>query len=109
MSMAPRIGVLAFLLMAATFTPTASASGCVEVEYRSFGNGLHVIADTGRELAFGFTTGLPGDGIGAVLIITPALCGGVGAGWYDVPSVPRDPVDLLEPTLHDAMLLLPLP
>lgn len=109
MSLIPRLGVLAFLLIAATYSPTAAASGCIQVEYANFGSGLHVIADAGRELAFGVVTGYPGEGVGAVVIITPSLCAGVGAGFGSVPQLLDDTAGTADPTLDDALLLLPLP
>lgn len=109
MSLIPRLGVLAFLLVAATYTPTAAASGCVQVEYANFGSGLHVIANSGREIALGLVSGYPGEGIGAILIITPSLCGGIGAGWYSVPGLVEDLVEGAKPTVTDLIPLLPLP
>lgn len=111
MSVSPRIGVLALVLMVASFTPTAAASGCIEIAYTNFGDGLHIIADTGREIAFGFVTGYPGEGIGAVAIITPSLCGGfgVGAGWSDAKGLSGLPGETLAPYAGDPLLLLPLP
>lgn len=110
MSIAPRIGVLSLILMLSALTPTAAASGCIDVEYWSFGEGLHVIADTGREIALGVTSSSPGDGIAAVLIITPALCSGVGVGldWNDVPTLVPDVADTVEPALGSTLFpLLP--
>lgn len=111
MAMAPRIGVLALILFAATLTPTASASGCIEIEYRTFGSGLHVIANTGRQLAFGFVSNYPGEGLGAVAIITPTLCGGFGVGYStaDGTSVLDGLVGEASATVDATMVLLPLP
>lgn len=111
MSMAPRIGVLSFILLMATFTPNAAASGCIDIEYTNFGSGLHVIANTGRELAFGFVTAYPGEGAGAVAIITPALCGGVGvgAGWSSAPEIGDVVPEPARTPAHELLVLLPLP
>jgi len=105
--MVPRIGVLAVILVAALFTPTAQASGCIDVEYSTFGEGLGVIATTGRQLALGFVSDSPGDGLGFILIITPALCGGFGLG-SDLGS-PETLLGDLTDTIDETMLLLPLP
>lgn len=105
MAMVPRIGVLTLVLVAMSFTPQAAASGCIDVELRNFGSGLHVIADTGREIAFGFVTGYPGEGVGAVLIITPTLCGALDIGAIHASAPTLEPAS----TSADPMLLLPLP
>lgn len=111
MSASPRIGVLAILMVAMTFSPTAQASGCIELDYTSYGEGLHVLANTGRQLAFGLVSDYPGEGVGAMVIITPALCGGVGvgSGTAGTESGVPDPLTALQPTIDETMLLLPLP
>lgn len=70
--------LLAMVTLAIVPLPQAAADDCVEVTTTTFSEGLRVIANSGRQLALGFRSGEPGDGLGFVLIITPAVCSGFG-------------------------------
>lgn len=102
MYVAPRALLLSLALLAVTFTPTATADECVEVVTSYFGEGLRVIASASRTVALGLVSGQPGDGIRTVVVVSPALCGGIGFG---LGAATHDPVGWLE----KAPKHLPLP
>lgn len=80
MPVLPRVMVFAALLVTAT-SPMAAANGadgCWSMELDSYAPGLSIVAQTGSVIKLGFTSGAPGDGIGYVLVIAPALCTGGG-------------------------------
>lgn len=77
MSVLPRAMVLAALVLVAS-SPLAYAAGdtCVAMRVQDYASGLSIVAQTGSVVALGFMSGAPGDGVGYVLYITPALCTG---------------------------------
>lgn len=80
MSALARVGVLTFILVAALAPPPAAAADCVQVIQLDWGQGLRVIANTGRQVAFGIISENPGDGQGLIVIFTPSACGPLGLG-----------------------------
>lgn len=98
----PRALILAALLVAAA-TPLALAQGdaCLAWKLTDQASGLRVIAQTGSVVAFGFMSGEPGSGLGYVVYITPALCGGheipvgIGQSSYEPNKLLRDVPELL--------------
>lgn len=105
MNVLPRALLATAILVAALApTPTIVASGeCVEYFTENAADGLQVIANAGRSIALGFETGMPGDGTGFLVIINPAICGGLGLGLGGNDL--EDPTELIPglPTL------IPLP
>lgn len=101
--------VLALFTLATLPMPLAAADDCVEVSTATFSEGTRIIANAGRQLALGFRTASPGDGLGFVVIITPSVCSGFGLGGLglegiDVTKVAQDGQSFLnQPTF------LPLP
>ncbi|HUR68316.1 MAG TPA: hypothetical protein VM370_03655 [Candidatus Thermoplasmatota archaeon] len=101
MNALPRAIVLAGIIaLAIVPLPFAAASDCVELDTATFANGLHVIANAGRQLALGFQSDTPGDGMSFVVIVTPSVCSGVGLGdGLDLSGLaPEDVEDVLEQT-----------
>lgn len=93
-------------VMATSFAPPASAvSDCVALGTSAIGEGLRVIADAGRQLAFGIVSGEPGDGAGAVVVITPESC---GAGSLDLSQINGKADDPMK-TIEHAPRYIPLP
>lgn len=80
MSALARVGVLVLILAAALAPPPAAASDCIQVMQLDWGEGLRVIANTGRQIALGLVSEMPGDGQGIIVIITPSVCGPLGVG-----------------------------
>jgi len=80
MSALARVGVLTFILVAALAPPPAAAADCVQVIQLDWGQGLRVIANTGRQIAFGIISENPGEGKGLIVILTPSACGPLGFG-----------------------------
>ena len=109
MSMLPRVGILSLILALALVPPTASAEGCLDVDYSYFGEGLRIIANSGRQLAFGIVSGDPGQGVGIIVIITPSLCGPLGIGVGTNGADPLATLGEAQRTLDTAMTHLPLP
>lgn len=67
--------------------PLAAASDCVELNTATFSEGFRVIANAGRQVALGFRSGTPGDGVAFVVIITPAVCTGLGVSPSESSAV----------------------
>jgi hypothetical protein len=96
------------VLLASSLLPQAAAGAdCVALATTTFGEGLRVVASTGSQLAFGIVSGEPGEGVGAVVIITPSACGPlhVDATGTGTQGNNDDP----ETILHSAPRYLPLP
>ena len=110
MTATPRaLFVLAIVTLAIIPLPQAAAGDCVEVNTTTFSEGLRVIANAGRQLALGIRSGEPGDGIGFVLIITPAVCSGFGIGGLSSDSISvQDLKEQLTSATED-QTFLPLP
>ena len=106
MSALSRVGILGLILAVALVPPTASAEACLDVDHNYFGEGLRIIANSGRQLAFGIVSGDPGQGVGVIVIITPSLCGPLGVG---VGTSRADPTTTVTSTLDSAPTYLPLP
>lgn len=51
---------------------------CFSVGWTNMVDTLRVIAYAGREIALGFETDQPGEGVGFVLYLAPSVCTGVG-------------------------------
>lgn len=79
---ASRAGVLTLTLLVLGALPLAPASAeladCVTLETASFAERLRIIAHGGRQIALGFATPAPGDGVSMVAYISPTLCTGIG-------------------------------
>lgn len=75
-----RVGILVIILAAALVPPPAAAADCIQIIQVDWGEGLRVIANTGRQIAFGIISENPGDGEGLIVIITPSVCGPLGVG-----------------------------
>ena len=113
MNAAPRaLLALAVLALAMVPLPYAAADDCVEVSTATFSEGMRIIANAGRNIALGFRSGDPGDGVAFVVIITPSVCSGFGLGGsLEVAGI--DPVHAAGQTqdwaLDQVPLVLPLP
>lgn len=111
MKASPRAFVLAALLALTLLpVPQAAASDCVEVLTQTYGDGLRVIANAGRQIAIGAQASTLGDGTRVVVVITPAVCGGLGVGISDMSGQsPAPTVDDAYETLASVPSFLPLP
>lgn len=106
MSTSFRVGIILMIFAVSAVPPLAAAESCVEVDYMSFGDGLRIIANQGRQVAFGIISGDPGDGAGVVVFITPSAC----AGGAIVPTLDLDTASRQGSQDARALLsLLPLP
>lgn len=101
--------LLAIVTLAIVPLPQAAADDCVEVSTTTFSEGLRVIANAGRQLALGFRSGEPGDGVGFVIIITPSVCSGFGLSGMGLEGVdPHHLAGEARNTISDPTFL-PLP
>lgn len=105
------IMALAVVTLALVPLPVAAADECVEVTTATFSEGMRVIANAGRQIALGFRSGDPGDGVAFVVIITPSVCSGLGLGTGGLSDLNAsgDPATTSEWALTQLPPLLPLP
>lgn len=95
-----RFGALSLaILVFVVALPVAGASNdteanCVSVGLTDMVDKLRIIAYTGREIALGFGTDQPGEGIGFVVYVAPSVCTGLGGlstqSASSQPPVPRE-------------------
>lgn len=93
--------LLIALVLAVPAVPAAGEEpetpNCFSVGWTNMVDTLRIIAVAGREIALGFETDQPGEGLGFAVYVAPSVCTGLGglpsmtAGTASVPPVPSYP------------------